>query len=221
MILEGEIGELIDKAAMAVERMDRCVEEAWLRVGQESDRAIWWDEEELILPFYFHLRPKIEEMNENLEGVRLCIIPEYAPKASSYASDFSGRYRKYPLLSEGKREYVRTKKVDLCIVAFDRDDLETKARDSGMTYWYVRHAPVVLLEFKLLSKKWLLPKMGDDLKKLREIEQKYVGVRRVYFCYLSDEKVSDEECRDSTEKAKIGSLRICYGTADGLNWGVA
>ena len=149
MVPEKEISEVIIEATKALGKIENCIEKTWDETKKEGNYAWWWDEEELILPFYFHLRPKIEELNNNLKKICLYIIPEYALKASSYAGGFG---EKYPVLKRGRKEYRRTKKVDLSIVAFDRDDFERKKTDSRMTYWYVRHAPVVLMEFKLLSK---------------------------------------------------------------------
>jgi hypothetical protein len=216
MFRERENDGIVKEVAQVIGRIEECIEKAWYELRNEKERAIWWDEQGLILPFYFHLRPMIDEMNKQLETIQLFVVPEYSPKASFHAKVFG---EKYPLRKKDGKEFVRTKKVDLCVVAFDPSDFERKKEDSKTTYWYINHAPVVLLEFKLLNKKELLPKMKDNLKKLAEIERNYEGVKKVYFCCLTNEKLLEEECQDKLDKTKIENLRICYGTGDGKDWG--
>lgn len=203
----------------AVNEAIKCIEKAWYEVKKDVGERIWWDEKELIMSFYFYLRPMIDELNKKLEKIKLRIIPEYAPKAPSRPKKFG---EKYPLRRRGEKELERTKKVDLCIVAFDSDDFEGKKKNPRMTYWFIRHAPVILLEFKLLAKEYLLEEkaMKRDLAKCVEIKRRYRGVERTYFCYLADKKLERDEYQGMVEETKIDNLRICYGTWNGRDWGI-
>jgi hypothetical protein len=217
MLSEKAIHDMVTEVTEILDKIEECIEKVWYELKNERERTIWWDEQELILPFYFYLRPMISGLNEHLEKIQLYLVPEYAPKASSYAAVLG---EKYPICRKNGKEFARTKKVDLCVIAFDSSDFERRRKDSKTTYWYIRHAPIVLFEFKLLMKKDLLPKMEIDFKKLTEIARNYEGVQRLYFCCLTDEQLLEKECRDMLDKMNIRNLRICYGTADGKNWGI-
>lgn len=115
---------------------------------------------------------------------------EYAAKASSYADRFG---TKYPILKKGSAEPSRSKKADLAIIGFNKEDFETKSRNSKMTYWYIKHKPFALLEFKLNNKEAVLKEMKKDLKKLAEWQKTYENIGKVYFCFLTNEMPSDEE----------------------------
>jgi len=114
------IDSVISEAKLYIDRIDGYVERVWSDLRSEPMQVFWWDERELVMAFYFHLRPLIEELNKGLDKTRFSIIPEYAPKASSYAKKY--KETKYPLLQEGEDELQRSKKVDLCIVACARNE---------------------------------------------------------------------------------------------------
>jgi len=135
----------------------------------------------------------VEDLKANLEDIQFHIIPEYAPKESSYAKEYDV---KYPPLIEDKTEYSRTRKVDLCIAAFDSYDIEEKKKDTKMTYWFIRHLPIALLEFKIdTMRESLYEKMKNDLGKCGEIKQRYRGVNKIYLCCLANKPPSTEKCR--------------------------
>lgn len=221
MVIDEEIDSILEEARGVIGELEKRIENAWCELRKEQVYMLWWNEQELILPFYLHLQPMIGDLNKSLEKIRVHIVPEYSPKASSYAGDFKEKYGKYPPLNNGEKEFSRTKHVDLCIAAFDSDDFEAKMKEPGMTYWYIKHVPLVLLEFKVNAREYLLGRrlMEKDLEKCAETRRKYYGVEKTYFCYLTDNKLSEEECRKMKEKAKIANLTFCYGTWRGEDWG--
>lgn len=211
-----ETAELLQEATKLIGQIDECIKKAWHEVKNEPMRILLWDERELTMPFYFHLRPMIEDLNETLKDIQFCIIPEYAPKASSYAKKYDEG--KYPPLLEGETEFSRTRKVDLCIVAFDGCDLESKKKDKKRTYWFIKHLPTAMLEFKIEEIERLYEKMKNDLEKCREIKQKYLGVNKIYLCCLTDKDLSKKRLQEIMSEAKVGNFTVCYGTWDGKNW---
>jgi hypothetical protein len=213
-----EIDELLQEAANFIGQIDECIKKAWHEVKIEPMRVLLWDERELIMPFYFHLRPMIEDLNENLKDIQFYIIPEYAPKASSYAKKYDEG--KYPPLLEDETERSRTRKVDLCIAAFDSYDLENKKKDTKRTYWFIKHLPIALLEFKIEGAERLYEKMKNDLEKCREIKQKYLGVNKIYLCCLTNKGLSKKRCQKIMNEAKVENFTVCYGTWDGNNWDI-
>jgi len=130
-----DINNNFDEIKKIIGKIERCIEDAWLELKKEQWHLLWWHEDELIMPFYFHVRPCIDKLNEDLERIQLYIIPQYAPKASSYARKLS---EKFPLLLEGEKEFDRTKHVDLGIVAFDLHDFRSRCGKSETTIWHIK-----------------------------------------------------------------------------------
>lgn len=197
------------------EELEQYIQTAWSQIREDLCEWIWWKEIEMISSFYFRLRPLLENLNKDLNEIKLRIIPEYATKATSYAKEYDN---KYPVVKKGQTEYKRAKEVDLCIAAFDSNDLNAKKDDSSITYWYVRHDPLMLMEFKFLVKKSLMEDMKKDLMKLSEIQKKYEGVKRVYFCYLTDYDLSESEKIQMVKKTGVQNLRLCCGTWESDEW---
>jgi hypothetical protein len=187
-------------------RLDEVIENAWNEVKKHRSDDVFWDETELVLPFYYYLRPRISRLSEDFESRNIClrIIPEYSPHIPKDRPDED----RYPLRN-GTEDF--RDKVDIAIVAFESHSFYSKKDPDRRTYWRIMHEPVVLLEFKVLIKKSLLKKgnMGADIEKMRKIEQTYRGVRRTYFCYLSDERV---QLSDMEKIPLPSSLSVCHGT---------
>jgi len=220
-----EINKIVDDSLKNIGKIERCIEDAWLELKKEKWHLLWWHENELIVPFYFHVRPMIDKLNEDLERIQLHVIPEYAPKPSSYAKKLKMSER-FPL-PLGERESPRTKHVDLGIVALDLHDFESRFGKSETTIWHIMHIPLVLLEFKSNDYKAIVEGMRNDLQKCAEIQRSYFGVKRIYFCCLADSrhkptKKNYENLRVLMMKEiGIDNLKICYGTWHEGDWGIA
>lgn len=125
---------------------------------------------------------------------------------------------------KGEKEFPRTKHVDLSVVALTLHDFESKKGKSETTIWHVKHIPLMLLEFKSGDDKSIIKGIKNDLEKCASIKRRYFGVHRVYFCCLSDEKLTSKNYKDlhvlMMEKTGIDNLTICYGTWHEGDWGV-
>jgi len=220
-----EINKIFADALKKIGEIERCIEDAWLELKKEKWRLLWWHEDELIMPFYFHVRPCIDKLNEDLGRIQLHIIPQYAPKASSYARKLK-LSNKFPR-HLGEKEFPRTKHVDLGIVAFDLHDFKSRFGKSETTIWHIKHIPLVLLEFKSNDYNTIVKGMKNDLKKCATIQRMYSGVQRIYFCCLADSrhkptKENYENLRvHMMKEIGIDNLKICYGTWHEGDWGIA
>ena len=109
-------------------------------------------------------------LSNDLKNMKFRIIPEYSGKAPVYAKKYD---KKFPVVKEGEIESKGANKVDLCIAAFYSEDLSVKRDDPSITYWYIKHDPLILMEFKFLIKSALMEEMEKDLRKLASIQKKY------------------------------------------------
>ena len=110
------------------------------------------------------------------------------------------------------------------MVALDLHDFESRSGKSETTIWHVKHIPFILLEFKSGDEKSIAKGIKNDLEKCASIKRRYFGVQKVYFCCLSDEKLTSKDYKDlhvrMIEETGIDDLSICYGTWHGGDWGV-
>jgi hypothetical protein len=199
---------------LPIGELAESIKSAWLELKEdELEQAIWWDEQELVLPFYSHLKSKIAHLNSHLKQTRLYLVPQYAEKASCYAEEIGKKeFPIYPI-AKNYRKSKRSYKVDLAIIEFALDDFKAKSRNSKATYWHIKHKPLVLLEFKVATGKELLDGMQKDFEKLIELQKRYDSIERVYFCFVTDKMPSSKDLK--TKIKHVQNLTLCYGTFSG------
>ncbi len=221
-ILEEKLRELkssslkkVDGSTDIVAILDRSVENAWLSLEKESFRAIWWDEQEAIFPFYAHLENKVAEINKNLQKTMLYVVPQYAEKASGCVGKVGKCEPMYPKAKK-KKPVGKSQKIDLAIVELNRDDLLLKQRHPSATYWHIGHKPLVLLKFKSLTGGELLGAMETDLQKMGRFCKRYESIKRVYSCLFTGTPPTEKEIRTRVKKSGLtGLARVCIGSPSG------
>jgi len=209
---------------------NNIVKDVWLegikRDVIKNHNSILWDESGIQALLFCNLRKRMREDY----GKKFLLVPEYPlniPKNARKCKkqEHKSVVEKLSERVEGLLDPTERRKVDLCIVEFQRDlsylDSEKGGnegcnKNDNCTLWCFEPTPLVAFEIKFTWQREILRSISEDIKKLNDMIEVW-GTKIAVLCLITDLCNPDEYSQFLNQlKAKVENnnerFRIALGS---------